>query len=67
MSAATEQTQGARERTLTRHTAHARARELERMLGKKTLEAEILKEALEVARVKKPTLQLPLRQAGGSR
>jgi transposase len=30
-----------------------RIRELERLLGKKTMEAEILKEALEVARSKK--------------
>jgi transposase len=35
-----------------------RVRELERLLGRKTLEVEILKEALDVARVKKPTLQL---------
>jgi transposase len=32
-----------------------RVRELERMLGKKTMEAEILKEALELARPKKRT------------
>ena len=31
-----------------------RVRELERLLGKKTLEIEILKEALELARSKKP-------------
>lgn len=31
-----------------------RVRELERLLGRKTLEVEILKEALEVARPKKP-------------
>ena len=36
-----------------------RVRELERLLGRKTMEVEILKEALDVARVKKPTLQLP--------
>jgi transposase len=36
-----------------------RVRELERLLGRKTMEAEILKEALDLARVKKPTLQLP--------
>jgi transposase len=36
-----------------------RVRELERLLGRKTMEVEILREALEVARVKKPTLQLP--------
>lgn len=31
----------------------ARVRELERLLGKKTMESEILKEALEIARAKK--------------
>ena len=35
-----------------------RVRELERLLGRKTMEVEILKEALDVARVKKPSLQL---------
>ncbi|MBG6146077.1 transposase [Labrenzia sp. EL_142] len=34
----------------------SRIRELERQLGKKTLENEILKEALEKSRSKKPTL-----------
>ena len=29
---------------------------LERLLGRKTMEVEILKEALDLARVKKPTL-----------
>ena len=33
-----------------------RVRELERLLGRKTMELEILKEALDLARVKKPTL-----------
>ena len=33
-----------------------RVRELERQLGRKTLEAEILREALDKARSKKPTL-----------
>ncbi len=33
-----------------------RVRELERLLGKKTMEAEILREALETARAKKPIL-----------
>ena len=33
-----------------------RVRELERLLGRKTMEAEILKEALELARAKKPSL-----------
>ena len=32
---------------------HARIRELERLLGRKTEEAEILKEAIEIARKKK--------------
>ena len=40
-----------------------RVRELERLLGRKTMEVEILKQALDLARVKKPTLlsrsQLP--------
>ena len=34
-----------------------RVRELERLLGRKTMEAEILKEALELARPKKPALR----------
>ena len=34
-----------------------RVRDLERMLGRKTLEVEILKEALDLARAKKPILQ----------
>jgi transposase len=40
-----------------------RVRELERQLGRKTLEVEILKEALEKTRSKKPTLlvQSPLK------
>jgi len=33
-----------------------RVRELERRLGRKTMEVEILKEALDLARAKKPTL-----------
>ena len=35
-----------------------RVRELERLLGRKTMEAEILKEALALARPKKPTSPL---------
>ena len=35
-----------------------RVRDLERMLGRKTMEAEILKEALDLARAKKQTLPL---------
>ena len=43
--------------------AQQRIRELERQLGRKTLEAEILREALDKARSKKPTLlaRSPLR------
>ena len=33
-----------------------RVRELERLLGRKTMEVEILKEALDLARAKKPTV-----------
>jgi transposase len=33
-----------------------RVRELERLLGRKTMEVELLKEALDLARAKKPTL-----------
>ena len=39
----------------------ARVRELERLLGRKTMEAEILKEALELSREKKLLLRMPLR------
>ncbi len=41
----------------------SRIRELERQLGRKTMEAEILREALDKSRVKKPTLlvRLPLK------
>jgi transposase len=35
-----------------------RVRELERLLGRKTMEVEILKEALAKAQAKKPTLRL---------
>ena len=44
-----------------------RIRELERLLGKKTLEVEILKEALEVVREKKLLLRMPLLEKGDSR
>ena len=44
-----------------------RVRELERLLGRKTLEVEVLKEALIVAREKKPVWQLPSPPRGGSR
>ena len=43
-----------------------RVRELERMLGKKTMEAEILKEALDLASPKKPILRLGSRDTDGS-
>lgn len=33
-----------------------RVRELERLLGRKTMEVEILKDAIDLARAKKPTL-----------
>jgi transposase len=45
----------------------AKVRELERMLGKKTMEAEILKEALEIAKEKKLLLRQPLLDKEDSR
>ena len=45
----------------------AKVRELERLLGRKTMEAEILREALEQARLKKQPLRLPSPPPGGSR
>jgi transposase len=44
----------------------AHVRELERLLGKKTLEAEILKEALSIAREKKLLLRSGWRKDGDS-
>jgi transposase len=44
-----------------------RVRQLERLLGRKTLENEILKEALELARPKKPLLRLSSWDEDGSR
>ena len=46
-----------------------RVRDLERLLGRKTMEVEILKEALDLARAKKPMLPLFSwsSQEGGSR
>ena len=44
-----------------------RVRDLERMLGRKTMEAEILKEALDLASPKKPVLQLRSLDKDGSR
>ena len=45
----------------------ARVRELERMLGRKTMETEILKEAVDFARGKGWQLQSPSPGRGGSR
>ena len=42
-------------------------RELERLLGRKTMEVEILKEALEVAQAKKLISRMPLLPADDSR
>jgi transposase len=44
-----------------------RVRELERLLGRKTLENEILREALARAHAKKPILRPPSLPKGGSR
>ena len=44
----------------------ARIRELERQLGRKTMEVEILKEALDKSRAKKPTLLAQSLKPGGS-
>ena len=44
-----------------------RIRELERLLGSKTMEVEILKEALAAARAKKPLLRWPSPDPDGSR
>lgn len=44
-----------------------RVRELERLLGRKTMEVELLKEALTAARGKKPAWQLLSPLPGGSR
>lgn len=45
----------------------ARIRELERQLGRKTLEVEILKEALDKSQAKKPTLLSYSPRTGGGR
>ena len=45
----------------------AKVRELERLLGRKTMEAEVLREALEQARPKKVGSRLPSPPPGGSR
>ena len=44
-----------------------KVRELERLLGKKTMEVEILREALERSQSKKPTLRLMSPAQDGSR
>jgi transposase len=44
-----------------------RIRDLERLLGRKTMEVEILREALSAARGKKPVWQLPSPPPAGSR
>jgi transposase len=44
-----------------------RVRELERTLGRKTLEVEILREALDLARARKPILLSGSRPGDGSR
>lgn len=44
-----------------------RVRELERLLGRKTLEVEILRSALDKAESKKPTWRLPSPPRGGTR
>ena len=45
----------------------AKVRELERLLGKKTMEVEILREALERSQAKKPILRLMSPPSDGSR
>ncbi len=45
----------------------AKVRELERLLGRKTMETEILREALEQTRPKNLGLRLPSLPPGGSR
>ena len=45
----------------------AKVRELERLLGRKTMEAEILREALEQTRPKKLSLRLPSQPPASSR
>jgi transposase len=44
-----------------------RVRQLERLLGRKTMEVEILKEALDLARAKKPILLSPSPMPGNTR
>jgi transposase len=49
------------------HRLEVRVREMERLLGRKTMEVEILKEALDLARGKKPTLLSHSPLLGGTR
>ena len=44
----------------------AQIRELERLLGKKTMETEILRDAIRIAKEKKLLLRMPLPRKGGS-
>jgi transposase len=44
----------------------AQIRELERLLGKKTMETEILRDAIRIAQEKKLLLRMPLSRRGGS-
>jgi transposase len=44
----------------------AQIRELERLLGKKTMETEILRDAIRIAQEKKLLLRMPLPKRGGS-
>jgi len=44
----------------------AQIRELERLLGKMTMETEILRDAIRIAREKKLLLRMPLPRKGGS-
>ena len=44
----------------------AQIRELERLLGRKTMETEILRDAIRIAREKKLLLRMPLPKKGGS-
>ena len=44
----------------------AQIRELERLLGKKTMETEILRDAIRIAQEKKLLLRMPLPRKGGS-
>jgi transposase len=68
LAAGAERLSGKAERTETDELRRQVSR-LQRALGRKTMEVEVLREALNVARVKKPALLLPSWSApeGGSR